>query len=173
MDTKPNLKNKKDDDTNYSFLLKCMAGVGAALIAAGAITAMALSFSAKTAATGMAVGATATAFSVAPIIPIMGIAVLIIASICVLPLLFSNNSTYVVGGSSGYRNSGFFGSSMFTPSVIFTPGGGHHHHHHGHGGGGIFGEGTVHHGNHSGGSHHHGHDGGHSHSGGGHVHGHR
>ncbi|KTD51178.1 hypothetical protein [Legionella quateirensis] len=176
MNTIPNKKNEADDNNNYSFLLKCMAGVGAALVAAGIITAIALTTSAKTAAaTSMAVGATAAAFTFTPIIPIVGIAALIIASICVLPFLFSSRSTYVVGGSPGYRNSGFFGSSIFTPPIIVTPGSGHHHnhhhnHHHGHGGGfgggsvfgggGIFGGGgTVHHGSHSG-SNDHGHTGG-------------
>lgn len=164
MNTKNDKTVVKDDNTNYSFMLKCMAAVGAAVLAAGAITAIALAATAKTAAAGMAVGATALAFS--PIIPIIGIATLIIASLCVLPFLFTgSSSTYVA--TTGPRTSYWGGYTPFFTPVVTTGGfGHHHHHHHGHDGGGIFG-GGHHHGH--GDTHHHGHGGGM----GGHVHGHR
>lgn len=154
----------EEDESNYSFILKCMAAAGAALVAAGVITAIALAATAKAAAVGVTAGATALAFS--PIVPIIGIVTLIIASLCVLPLLFSGNSTTYVSSTPRSSYYGIGGPTMFVP---FGFGGSHHHgHHHGHGGG-IFGGGG------GGGSHHHGHGGGSVFGGGGgsHHHGHR
>ncbi len=152
---------KKEDESNYSFILKCMAAAGAALIAAGVVTTIALAATAKTAAAGLAVGVTATAAS--PIIPIIGIITLVAASLFVLPLLFAGSSSTYISNSTP-RSSTYWGSSW--GPTVFVPTQGHHHHHHHnhshqnrHGDGGIFGGGsnTHHHPGHTSGGNFHGH----------------
>lgn len=166
MKTKTDKTTIKDDDNNYSFILKCLAATGAALLTAGAIAGIVMAATAKPAVAGLAVGGT-TALAFSPIIPIVGIATLIIASLCVLPFLFSGSSTTYVA-STAPRTSYWGGYTPFFTPVVSTGGFSHHHHHHHGHGGSVFGGGGVHHGH--GDTHHHGHGGG---GMGGHVHGHR
>ena len=162
-------KSQVDDETNYSFILKCLGALtAAALITAGALALIAAKSGAATAA-GLAFGAVATASAAPIVLPIIGVFVLF-AAICTLPFLFSGSSTYttvnrpVYGGGYGYR-SPYYSPTIFTP-VVTTGGIFGTEHHHDHGGGHHHGHVDV------GGGHHHGHGGGHVEVG-GHQHGHR
>lgn len=168
---------KDDDNTNHSFLLKCMAAMGAAAIAGGILTALAITASTATTTTGLAAGA---AITFSPIIPIVAIAA-IIGAVCLLPLLFigsiSGGTTYVASStpSSNYWGSYGYTPAFYAPSRSYYPPTTTTTHHHASSGGGWGG--TVH--THpDSGSNVHGHGGsvfssGPSHGGGGNVHGHR
>ncbi|WP_298626986.1 hypothetical protein [uncultured Legionella sp.] len=182
----------QDEENNYNFRLKFMIAAGGAIISLAILNIVLL---AKASTTSVAVGASAMAAS--PIIPLIGMATLIIASLCVLPLLFSGNSTVYVGNPrprAGFWGVSGWGSTLF---AVATEGCDSHRHHgnnqhshgnnHRHSGGSIFSGGNQHnHGNnhgHGGGSifsasnqHNHGNNHGHGGGnvfGGGNRHGHR
>ncbi|KTD55715.1 hypothetical protein Lsan_3267 [Legionella santicrucis] len=163
-------QTKQKDTTNYSFLLKCMAALTAAAVAtAGIFAAISLKSAAATTTTIAAKMAFASAFT-----PIFPIALVLIGLVCVLPFLFSRNTTYMPSRTvtTGYNSFGFYSPSYSTASVYTDS------HHHGHQDtGSVYTSSHVHgHDNHVHGhdSHAHGHDSNtHGHSAGGYVHGHR
>ena len=95
------------DDTNYSFFLKCMAGLAAALLTALVIAAIVLTATGSTGAIGLAVGAAAVVFS--PMVPILVIAA--IAALCFTPL-------FCVARYRSTSNTGFFSSRPYTNSLM-------------------------------------------------------
>ncbi|PWY56052.1 hypothetical protein DGG96_08920 [Legionella qingyii] len=113
-------KNKQqEDDTNYSFLLKCMAAFSAAAIAtAGVIAAVSLK-SAAVATTALAAKTLlASAFIFTPVLPI---ALFAIGLMLVVPFLFGcNNNTYTTVRTTtpGYRSYGSY--SFYTPSSVYN-----------------------------------------------------
>lgn len=167
---------KQDDDTNYSFLLKCMAALtAAAVITAGIIAAVTLKSAAVATTAVAAKMMLASAFVFTPIFPI---ALVVIGLVCVLPFLFGcNNNTYTTlrtttpgygyTGYNGYGNYGFYSQPSThyhgqQSTSVYTP----DSHMHGH-----TTSGTMH-GHDT--SHVHSHDTSqvHVHNSGGYVHGH-
>lgn len=122
MKTQP---TKQENNTNYSFLLKCMAALTAAAVAtAGIFAAVSLKSAAATTTTIAAKMAFASAFP-----PIFPIALVLIGLVCVLPFLFSrNNTTYIPNRTvtTGYNSFGFYSPSYSTTSVYPDT---HHHEH--------------------------------------------
>ncbi|ARB91412.1 hypothetical protein [Legionella longbeachae] len=156
-------QTKQENKTNYNFMLKCMvAFTAAAVTTAGICAAVSLKSAAATTTTIAAQMAFASAFT-----PVFPIALILIGLVCVLPFLFSRNTTYTPSRTvtTGYDNFGFYSPSYSTASVYTDS------HHHGHQDtGSVYTSAHVH--GHD--SHVHGHDS-HTHgrSDGGHVHGHR
>ena len=161
---------KQEDNTNYSFLLKCMAALtAAAVITTGVIAAVSLK-SAAAAATTTAIAAKMTLASAFIFTPIIPIALVLIGLVCVLPFLFGrNNHTYIPNRivTTGYNNFGFYSPPSYSTASVYTDS--HYHNQ---------GTGTVYTTN----SHVHGHDNPtthghdshtHGHSTGVHMHGHR
>lgn len=103
---------KQEDNTNYSFLLKCMTALtAAAVVTAGVIAAVSL----NCAAPATTAFAAATAF---PFLPaIVPIAIVVLGLMCILPFLFGNNSTTVrtVTPTYGYGMNGFY--TPYTPTA--------------------------------------------------------
>lgn len=163
---------KQNNTTNYSFLLKCMAALTAAAVAtAGIFAAVSLNSAAATTTTIAAKMAFASTFT-----PLFPIAFVLIGLVCVLPFLFSRNTTYTPSSTvtTGYNTFGFYSPSNSTASVYTDS------HHHGHQDtGSVYTSSHVHghdsrvHG-HDSGSNVHGHDSHtHGHSTSVYVHGHR
>ncbi|MCW8443464.1 hypothetical protein OQJ19_14775 [Fluoribacter gormanii] len=109
--------NQQEDDTNYSFLLKCMAALSAAAIAtAGIIAAVSLK-SAAVATTAIAAKTLlASAFIFAPVLPI---ALFAIGLMLVVPFLFGcNNNTYTTVRTTTPGYNGIY--SFYPPSSVYN-----------------------------------------------------
>ncbi|MFO2512412.1 lpg1776 family Dot/Icm T4SS effector [Legionella pneumophila serogroup 2] len=126
--------HKKEDNTNYSFLLKCMAAATAALATAAIVTAVVIKATA-TAAVGFGVATTGAALS--PFLFIGG-ALLAAAGICCLPLLLccgSSRSVYTVSSSPAYRPWSSAWYTGYNPTFhshpVYNNGGTYHTHHSG------------------------------------------
>ncbi|HHF7366480.1 TPA: hypothetical protein ACPSKY_001597 [Legionella bozemanae] len=160
-------KKKQEDDTNYTFLLRCMGALtAAAVVTAGVIAAVTLNSAAAAATTAVA---TKTLLASALIFtPILPIALVAIGLVFVLPFLFAcNNNTHTTvrtTATPGYNSYGFY-SPVYTADPYYH---GHYDtgstvyvnndHSHGH----PSSHGTVHthdnsHMHEHGGSHRHGH----------------
>lgn len=113
------IKKKQEDDTNYSFLLRCMAALtAAAVVTAGIIAAVTLK-SAVVAAT--AVAAKTLLASALIFTPFFPIALFAIGLVFVLPFLFScNNNTYTAVRTiaPGYRSYGNY--NFYPPTSVYT-----------------------------------------------------
>lgn len=123
-------KNRRqEDDTNYSFLLKCMAGItAAAIVTAGVIAAVTLK---SAAAATTAIAAKTLLASTLIFTPVFPIALIVIGLVFVLPFLFGcNNNTYTTvrttttPGYSGYGNYSFYSPDYHehddTNSTVYT-----------------------------------------------------
>ncbi|CAM2944111.1 Uncharacterised protein [Legionella steigerwaltii] len=116
------MAKNKEDDTNYSFLLKCMAALtAAAIVTAGVIAAVTLK---SAAATTTAIAAKTLLTSVLMFAPaVFPIAFVAIGLVFVLPFLFScNNNTYTTVRTTttpGYRGYGNY--SFYSPAYDDTP----------------------------------------------------
>lgn len=124
----PHTKNRIQENTNYYFILKCLAGLGAAAVAAaGVVAAIAASkgtavataaLTTKALAATAAVGTTAAA-SIA--LPIVG-AALLIGGICLLPFLFCRGGArpapYVVTGPVYPAYRGGWWSNFWAPAPV-------------------------------------------------------
>lgn len=133
---------KQEDNTNYSFLLKCMTALTAAAIATAGIFA-AISLTSTT--TSLLLASTTT--------PIFPIAIAVIGLIFILPFLFNNNNTAPANRpvAAAYNNFGFYATpGCSTTASVYT-----NTHYHGH--------------DNDTGTHVHGHD---NHVNDSHVHGH-
>ncbi|HAT1658247.1 TPA: hypothetical protein RG395_001720 [Legionella pneumophila] len=126
--------HKKEDNTNYSFLLKCMAAATAALATAAIVTALVVKATA-TAAVGFGVAATGVALS--PLLFVGG-ALLAVAGICCLPLLLccgSSRGVYTVSSTPAYRPWSNVWSTGYNPTFhthpVYNTGGTYHTHHSG------------------------------------------
>ncbi|AAU27855.1 TPA: lpg1776 family Dot/Icm T4SS effector [Legionella pneumophila] len=127
--------HKKEDNTNYSFLLKCMAAATAALATAAIVTAVVIKATA-TAAVGFGVATTGAALS--PLLFVGG-ALLAAVGICCLPLLLccgSSRSVYTVSNSPAYRPwSSAWYTGGYNPTFhshpVYNNGGTYHTHHSG------------------------------------------
>jgi hypothetical protein len=113
------LERKKQEKTNYSFVLKCLAGLtAAAVIAAGIIAAIATKVSAAV-LTGIAAKTMlAAAALTTPIGPIIGAifgGLAFVALVIALPLLLIDRNSSTATVSSGY-----FGGWGYTPSYRST-----------------------------------------------------
>ncbi|KTC83833.1 hypothetical protein [Legionella brunensis] len=146
--------------TNYSFLLKCMAALAtAAVITLGIIAALTMKTTAALAPAIMASTATGavgiTAFTAAPLLPIAAL-LICIGAVCLLP--------FCVGSprSTGYRYYSNNYDTWYTPSFYS----GSHTHAHAHGGPHHYHGSDGHHHSHDpySGGHHHSHDSGQYHS---------
>lgn len=115
------MAKKREDNTNYSFLLKCMAAVtAAAMVTAGIIAAVTLK-SAATATTAIAAKTLLTStFIFAP--AVFPFALVAIGLVFVLPFLFGcNSNTYTTvrtTATPGYRSYGNY--SFYTPTPDYT-----------------------------------------------------
>ncbi|HAT7032491.1 TPA: lpg1776 family Dot/Icm T4SS effector [Legionella pneumophila] len=121
--------HKKEDNTNYSFLLKCMAAATAAIVTAVVIKATA------TAAVGFGVATAGAALS--PLLFVGG-ALLAAVGICCLPLLLccgSSRSVYTVSSSPAYRPWSSAWYTGYNPTFhshpVYNNGGTYHTHHSG------------------------------------------
>ncbi|KTD73091.1 hypothetical protein [Legionella tucsonensis] len=108
-------KKKQEDDTNYTFLLRCMTALtAAAIVTAGVIAAVTLKSTTATAAAIATKTLLASAFIFTPILPI---ALVAIGLVFVLPFLFAcNNNTYTTvrtTATPGYSSYGFY-SPVYT-----------------------------------------------------------
>ena len=130
----PQTKKKTLDNNNYYFVLKCLAGLGAAAIAAaGVIAAIAASkgtavaatvVTAKALAATAAVGTSVAAASIA--LPIIIGAAALIGAICLLPLLFCRSArpaTYVATGPGYVPYRGGWWSNFWNPTPVGYVGG--------------------------------------------------
>lgn len=141
---------EKKDKTNYSFLLKCLAGVAVALAAAALVA-------------GVVALCMAKASFVAVASPLIGVGVFVAALIIgaiALAACCGGGTTYVRGSRPSYSSFWDVGPSVVTPfgTRAYTHSNGFFSSGTTHGHGGSFGGGTT-----------HGHDGG---FGGGTTHGH-
>ncbi|MCE0723978.1 hypothetical protein [Legionella resiliens] len=117
-------KKKQEDDTNYTFLLRCMAALtAAAIVTAGVIAAVTLKSAAAATTAALATNPLlASAFIFTPILPI---ALVAIGLVFVLPFLFScNNNTYTTvrtTAAPGYSSYSFY-SPLYTTSDPYYDG---------------------------------------------------
>ncbi|WP_454780949.1 hypothetical protein [Legionella sp. WA2022007384] len=113
-------RNKQqEDDTNYNFLLKCMAAITAAAIATAGIIAFVSLKSAAAAATAVAAKTLlASAFIFTPALPL---AIFAIGLMLVLPFLCNcNNDSYTTVSTTtpGYSSYGSYG--FYPPSSVYN-----------------------------------------------------
>ncbi|HHT0591581.1 TPA: hypothetical protein ACTXXA_001242 [Legionella anisa] len=114
-------KKKQEDDTNYTFLLRCMAALtAAAIVTAGVIAAVTLKSAAATTAALATKTLLASTFIFTPIVPI---ALVAIGLVFILPFLFAcNNNTYTsvrTTATPGYSSYGFY-SPIYTADPYYT-----------------------------------------------------
>jgi hypothetical protein len=108
------LQQQQENDANYTFLLQYMAAVTtAALVTAAIITATTLNVGATTAAL-----AATSIFAFTPLLPI---ALVALALICILPFLFigngtTNGTTTVHLGNPNYT-TGYGGATFFSTTI--------------------------------------------------------
>lgn len=114
------MTKKKEDDTSYSFLLKCMAALTAAsIITAGIIIAATLKSAALATAAFTGHTLLASAFIFTPVFPI---ALITIGLVFVLPFLFAcnKNTSTTVTATPSYRNYDRY--SFYNPPSFYYPG---------------------------------------------------
>lgn len=125
-------KKLEDKKIDYSFLLKCMAGLAAAAV----VTAGVLAVVAATTSNPIGVGVFAAASILGPIGALVGLA-LLVAAACLIPCLPGVGRGHTTYGP-GYRSCGLFSGFGFPRTVNYTSGGrnphlngfGHHTHTH-------------------------------------------
>lgn len=154
--TEPN--SKPVDNTNFYFILKCMAALtAAALVTAGFIAFIAM----KTSAVVMAGIAAKTMFAAAvatsPFIPVVGVLAFIglVAAACILPFIFSgSSSSYTTVRTTPAYNTGWGWGSGWGSSTLFVPSNPvYDSHRHGHYNP-VYNGGPIHVGGHHDGHHH-------------------